>query len=70
MWDVCIYNITRVCGAKYIGESGRPLKVRLDEHRKNVREDEKDSSRLAEYEGHIILWEEVDILKKITQTLQ
>jgi hypothetical protein len=28
----CIYSIPRECGRSYIGETGRPLAVRLREH--------------------------------------
>ena len=30
----CVYSIPCSCGKIYIGETGRPLKVRLEEHRK------------------------------------
>jgi hypothetical protein len=32
----CNYSIPRECGRNYIGETGRPLAVRLHEHRHNL----------------------------------
>jgi hypothetical protein len=32
----CIYSIPCECGRSYIGEPGRPLAVRLREHRHNL----------------------------------
>jgi hypothetical protein len=34
----CIYIIPRECGRSYSGETGRPLAVRLREHRHNIKE--------------------------------
>jgi predicted GIY-YIG superfamily endonuclease len=34
----CIYSIPCECGRSYIGETGRPLAVRLREHRHNLKE--------------------------------
>jgi hypothetical protein len=72
-----IYKIPCECGAKYIGETGRPLDIRVSEHRRNwlkldrKREKEGDeaatSSLLASYaveHNHQINWEEVTILAK------
>ena len=32
----CVYSIPCSCGKMYKGETGRPLKVRLEEHRKAI----------------------------------
>ena len=32
----CVYSIPCSCGKIYKGETGRPLKIRLEEHRKAV----------------------------------
>jgi hypothetical protein len=34
----CIYSIPCECGRSYIGETGRPLAVRLREHRHSLKE--------------------------------
>ena len=67
-----IYSITRECGAQYIGETSRPLGVRIGEHMKNVKLGKTNTSRLAEHawaEHHKIKWDDVAILggeKKMT----
>jgi hypothetical protein len=35
----CIYSIPCECGRSYIDETGRPLAVRLREHRHNLEEE-------------------------------
>lgn len=70
-----IYKIPCECGAQYIGETGRPLEVRVSEHRRNwlkLRGDldngivpEYVSSLLAAHaveNKHEIQWEEVKVL--------
>jgi predicted GIY-YIG superfamily endonuclease len=69
-----IYRIPCECGAKYIGETGRPLETRVSEHRRNLLklsrdreigiEEESLSSLLAlmQENKHQVLWEEVTIL--------
>lgn len=39
-----VYNSTRECGAKYISESARPLKVHLGEYKRHVKEGKIDKS--------------------------
>ena len=56
----CVYEIPCQCGNVYIGETGRPLSVRLKEHQRNIRQGEIEKSRLAEHvwaESHNILWD-------------
>jgi hypothetical protein len=72
-----IYKIPCECGAKYIGETGRPLDIRVSEHQRSWlkldREREKEgdeaatSSLLASHAVehiHQVNWEEVTILSK------
>ena len=75
-----VYQIPcKNCGAEYIGETGRLLKTRLEEHRKDVdntkkekytRSGKKDwclpliNSPLQTTENHIIDWEGVNIVDK------
>jgi hypothetical protein len=72
-----VYKIPCECGAKYLGETGRPLQMRVNEHRRNwdkmKREKEEgmdlDSipSLLAAHaveNDHQVQWEEVKILAK------
>ena len=49
----CIYEIPCLCGKVYTGESGRPLKVRIEEHKKAVTRGELDKSKMA-----IHVWKE------------
>jgi hypothetical protein len=62
----CIYNITCDCGGRYVGETGRPLPVRIGEHKFNLRNGLLDRSKLAQHafeEGHRISWNEAKILQ-------
>jgi hypothetical protein len=72
-----IYRIPCECGAKYMGKTGRPLEVRVNEHKRNwqkmKREKEEGleavtiSSLLACHareQDHQILWDDVKILAK------
>jgi hypothetical protein len=34
----CVYSVPCECGRSYMGETGRPLVVRLREHRRNLKE--------------------------------
>jgi hypothetical protein len=61
----CIYNIPCECGRSYIGETGRPLSVRIGEHKLNLKS-LLDKSKLAQHafeEGHQISWNEAKILQ-------
>ena len=70
-----VYKIPCQCGANYIGETGRQLQVRVNEHRRNWEKMKKEkeegndmdiiSSLLAAHaveKEHQIEWEEVTIL--------
>ena len=66
----CVYSILCSCGKIYKGETGRPRKVRLEEHRKAVGRGEIKKSGMA---GHIWkekgnrlpLWDEVEIIDSV-----
>ena len=45
----CVYSIPSRCGKIYKGETGRPLKVRLEEHRKAVVRGEIEKSGMADH---------------------
>jgi hypothetical protein len=60
-----VYSIPCECGRSYIGETGRPLAVRLREHRHNLGEGLLEKSKLAQHayeEGHRGGWYEARIL--------
>ena len=63
----CVYSIPRSCGKIYKSETGRTLKVRLEEHRKAVVRGEIEKSGMANHiwEGkgkHLPFWDEVEII--------
>jgi hypothetical protein len=61
----CVYSIPCECGRSYIGETGRPLAVRLRELKHNLREGLLEKAKLAQHayeEGHRVGWDEARIL--------
>ena len=62
----CIYNIPCSCGQSYTGETGRPLAVRLQEHRKATVRGEVEKSGMAEHAwsngDHRPAWDETKII--------
>jgi hypothetical protein len=53
--DECIYSIPSDRGRSYNDETGRPLAVRLSEHRHNLKDGLLEKSKLAQHayeEGH------------------
>ena len=65
----CIYSIPCSCGKVYKGETCRPLKVRLEEHRKAVVRGETEKSGMADHiwnvkGNHLPLWDEVEIIDR------
>ena len=63
----CVYFIPRSCGKVNKGETGQPLKVRLEEHRKAVIRGEIENSGMAdliwkEKGNHLPLWDEVEVI--------
>jgi hypothetical protein len=45
----CIYSIPCECGRSFIGETGRPLAVRLREQRHNLQQVLIEKSKLAQH---------------------
>ena len=65
----CVYSIPCSCGKIYKGETGRPLKVRLEEHRKAVVRGEIEKSGMADHiwkenGNHLPLWGKVEIIDR------
>ena len=65
----CVYSIPCSCGKVYKGETGRPLKVRLDEHGKAVVRGEIEKSGMADHiwkekGNNLPLWDEVEIIDR------
>jgi hypothetical protein len=63
-----IVTIPCECGRSYIGETGRPLAVRLREHRHNLKQGLLDKSKLAQHayeEGHKVGWDKARILEEL-----
>ena len=65
----CVYSIPYSCGIIYEGETGRPQKVRLEEHRKAVVRGEIEKSGMADHiqkekGNHLPLWDEIEIIDK------
>jgi predicted GIY-YIG superfamily endonuclease len=61
-----VYNIPCECGRRYIGETSRPLTVRLREHKHNLKEGYLGKSKLAQpafEEGDNVEWDEAEILE-------
>jgi hypothetical protein len=62
----CIYSIPCECGRSYIGETGRPIAVRLREHRRNLQEDLLVKSKLVQHayeEGQRVGWDDARVLE-------
>jgi hypothetical protein len=62
----CIYNIPWECGRSYVGERGRPLSVRIREHKFNLKNGLLVKSKLSQHafeEGHQISWNDAKILQ-------
>ena len=65
----CVYSIPCSCGKIYKGKMSRPLKARLDEHRKAVVWGEIEKSGIADHiwkekGNHLPLWDEVEIIDR------
>jgi hypothetical protein len=61
-----IYSIPCECGRSYIEETGRPLAVRLREHRHNLQQGLLEKSKLAQHayeEGHRVGWDDARVLE-------
>ena len=69
MIENCVYSIPCSCNKIYKGETGRPLKVRLEEHRKAVVRGEIEKSGMADHiwkekGNHLPLCDEVEIIDR------
>ena len=65
----CVYSIPCSYGKIYKGETGRPLKVRLEEHRKVVVRGEIKKSGMADHiwkekGNHLLLWDKTEIIDR------
>ena len=65
----CVYSIPCSCAEIYKGETGQPLKVRLEEHRKAVVRGEIEKSGMADHtwkkNGNLLpLWDKVEIIDR------
>ena len=64
----CVYSIPCSCGEQYIGQTKRPLNVRLSEHKRATKQGKKESSALAEHtvcEGHEPLWNQTKSIAQV-----
>jgi hypothetical protein len=55
-----------VCGRSYIGETGRPLAVRIREHKYNLKQGLLEKSKLAQHayeEDHRVSWDKARVLE-------
>jgi predicted GIY-YIG superfamily endonuclease len=60
-----VYSIPCMCGKSYIGETGRTLEIRLNEHKNSIRKGEITTSKLVEHalnEDHISEWDKTSVL--------
>ena len=55
-----VYRIPCVCGAAYIGETGRNLKLRLSEHKRSVKN--KGLAVHVKLTNHKIMWDNAEVL--------
>ena len=63
----CIYSIKCSCSREYIGETKRPLNVRINEHKQNTRQGLIDKSKIANHcwsENHNMIWEDARIIHR------
>jgi hypothetical protein len=61
-----VYSIPCDCGRSYIGETGRPLTVRLREHGHSLKEgllEKSISAQHAHEENHTAGWDEARLLE-------
>lgn len=63
----CIYSIPCECGKYYIGETSRPLNVRIKEHQYLIKTFQIEKSKIAEHawnNNHKILWNNTKTISK------
>jgi hypothetical protein len=62
----CVSSIPCYCGRRYIGETRKPVEVRIKEHKYNLAEGLFEKSKLAQHayeEAHKICWNEAKVLQ-------
>ena len=67
-----IYQIFCQCGLSYIGQTKRALKIRLNEHRNNVKKQDIQRSSIAEHSwsnGHVFDFDSAKIIQKCSSSL-
>jgi hypothetical protein len=60
-----VYSIPCMCEKEYIGETSRPLEVRVNEHRQKIEKKDEGYSRLVDHalnSKHQIRWDEARVL--------
>lgn len=65
----CVYRVPCECGEAYIGETKRPLEVRIKEHRKHTQLGETSKSGIAEHAwnaDHRINWNDAKVIHRET----
>ena len=63
-----VYRIPCACGKVYIGETGRNLPTRLNEHRAHGRKGDYDKSGIIKHsheKDHVILWNDANLITNI-----
>ena len=65
----CVYSIPCSCSNIYKGETGRPLKVRVEEYPKAVLQGEIRKSGMADHmwkekRNYLPLWDKVEIIDR------
>jgi hypothetical protein len=61
----CIYSIPCECGRSYVGKTSRPLSVRIQGHKHNLKNGLLEKLKLAQHafeEDHQVSWNEAKIL--------
>ena len=59
-----VYRVPCECGAAYIGETGRNLKLRLSEHKRSVKNKDPNNGLAvhAKLTNHKIMWDNAEVL--------
>lgn len=71
-----IYQIECACGEKYIGQTGRDISDRLQEHQRSTKNADTERSAVSEHfwndpnENHSILWDQAKIIDQEQRWMQ
>ncbi len=63
----CVYSIKCSCDREYIGETKRPLSIRVKEHKENTRKGFTEQSKIAQHcwsENHTMNWDQASIIHR------